>query len=204
MKGRAEKRAVLIVDDHTMVREGLAALVASDPALRVSGLCGTYDEAIRAAGADPPDVAVIDFSLPDRSGLELIGALGGLGRPVPSLLLTMHRERSIHESAIRAGAAGTLVKDDAADALIFEILRILKIPRGPSRAPVLSARETEVVGLLLDGYTSKEIAEKMRLSPRTIDTYRERLHSKFGSRNLAELALRSSRFRLREGGQLSS
>lgn len=200
MNEKPAKRTILIVDDHTMVREGLTALVSSEPSLRVSGMCGTYEEAIQIVRQTPPDIAVVDYSLPGQTGLELIKYLANLEQPVPSILLTMYKENVIHQSALRFGAVGTLVKDHAADALINEILRALKIPSDRSQTPVLSARETEVLGLLLDGWTSKEIAGKIGLSPRTIDTYRERLHNKFGSRNLAELTLRASRFRL--GGSM--
>ncbi|MGE9267086.1 MAG: response regulator transcription factor [Verrucomicrobiales bacterium] len=178
---------VLIVDDHAILREGLAALINPDPRLEVVGFAGTVEEATTFTGHHRVDCAIVDFNLPGRSGLDFIEHLSQSGSPCLSILLTMHSDSWIGKEAATRGASATLLKNDASRVLIGRLLRLLDPSSSPPHTPILSRRENEVLSFLREGLTSKEIGVRLGISNKTVDTYRERLHQKFGVSNTAQL-----------------
>ncbi len=196
---------ILIVDDHPLVREGLARVLVTQPDLCVWGEAASVAEAWQRLEAGLPDVAVVDLSLPGTSGMVLIKELQARHPEVPVLVLSMHEEVYYAERALRAGARGYLMKHEPADRII-EALRtlargdvylspriagdvmngILK-GRGRSRragghSPIdrLSDRELQVLELIGQGYGTARIAAHLTLSAKTIETYRAHLRQKLG------------------------
>ena len=198
---------ILLADDHTVVRESLAA------ALRNSGDClivaesGDGITAIETALSVRPDVAIIDISMPRLSGMEVVRRLTAELPRTRVLVLTMHEEEEYVLQMIRAGAAGYLVKH-AAIAELLNAVRALAaggVYFGPYAAKILAAqvqhpqqlpddpygalspREREVLHLVVEGLTTKEIARRLEIGVKTAENHRGRLLSKLGMRNSAEL-----------------
>ena len=177
-----------------MLCEGLSALVNSDPRLQVIGFANSSHEAIRFCQKETIDCALIDFSLPDQPGTELISFLSQNHPDCVSILLTMHKELAIHQQALELGAAAVILKESASEKLICEIVRQLKLPGPVIERPTLSAREQQVLQATKDGLTAKEIGSLLGISHKTVETYRERLFLKFGVRNTNQLIYSSIRY----------
>ena len=209
---------LLLADDHTVLRESLVA------ALRASGDCVVVAEAgdgvsaIEQALATRPDVAVIDISMPRLNGIEVVRRLTAELPKTRVLVLTMHEEEEYVLHMVRAGAAGYLLKH-AATAELLKAVRELAaggVHFGPYAAKVLadqiqqpqrmpadpygelSAREREVLHLMADGLTTKEISKKLEISVKTAENHRGRVLAKLGLRNSAELVRYAMRKRLVE------
>ena len=199
---------VLIVDDHPIVREGLAELINREKDLAVCGQADSGCRGLEAIEALAPDVAIIDLSLDDINGLTLIKNLRSRGITIPVLVLSMHEESLYAERALRAGAQGYIMKREAPTRVITAIRkvlggevylsdtmaarvmqRIVGIPSRSSASPVsrLSDRELEVYAFIGQGLKTREIAAKLHLSVKTIETYREHIKEKIGLRNATEL-----------------
>ena len=202
------KRRILLVDDHPMTREGLAANINRQPDLAVCGEAGDPAEAISALAALGPDLMVTDMTMPGRSGIEFIKDVHAMRSELPILVLSMHDEMLYAERALRAGARGYLMKD-AGSAKVLEIIRLIlsgqsyvspamsarlldavtgRRPRGSS-SPIekLSDREFEVFRLLGRGKSTKEIAEALNLSPKTVDVHRGRIKGKLQFKDATSL-----------------
>ena len=196
---------VLIIEDHAIVRRGLAQILDSEPDLEVAGEAATGAEGLRMIGAAAYDVVVLDVSLPDRSGLEVLDAAQQLRPGLRVLVLTMHSEKQYAVRAIRAGAAGYLTKESAPEALVRALRAILAGRRnitpavaeelaievgggrtGPAHER-LSNRELEVLRGIVQGHAIKEMAADLELSEKTVSTYRARLLEKMGMKHNAEL-----------------
>lgn len=209
---RRGKRRVLIVDDHPIVRQGLALLINQEHDLAVCGQAEDAHEAIRAIRESEPDMVIVDISLKDTSGVELIKDLQVQHPNLPILTLSMHDEAVYGERALRAGARGYIMKQEATEKVVTAIRRVLageiyvsdgmaakmvsKLVGGPSRktgSPVerLSDRELEVFRMLGEGYNTREMAEKLHLSIKTIETYRAHIKDKLALADASEL-LRSA------------
>lgn len=203
-----ETASVFIVDDHPIVREGLAELINREKDLHVCGQAESGEQAMDAAFRLKPDIFVIDLSLQDVSGLSLIKDLRGRSVEAPILVLSMHDENLYAERALRAGAQGYIMKREAPTKVIDAIRLVLKGEvylstelaarvmqrlvgsRGPAEIPSvtrLSDRELEVYSLIGQGLKTREIAGKLNLSVKTIETYREHIKEKLGLRNATEL-----------------
>ncbi len=206
---------VLLADDHAIVRSGLRALLAAEADLQVVGEAATGREAVAKAEALRPDVVVMDISMPDMDGLEATRAIRERGLPSQVVVLTVHADDEYLFQALDAGACGYVVKS-ASDTDLVEAIRLAargqvflypstvrrvlseyvrsRGQRGHA-AEKLSPREREVLRLTAAGYTNQEIAQELGISPKTVDTYRQRIMEKLGLERRSELV----RYALRKG-----
>ena len=205
---RRGKRTVLIVDDHPIVRQGLAQLINQEHDLVVCGQAEDAHEAIRAVRENEPDMVIVDISLKDTSGVELIKDLQVQHPELPILTLSMHDEAVYGERALRAGARGYIMKQEAIEKVVTAIRRVLagevyvsdgmaakmvsKLVGGASKrtgslVERLSDRELEVFRMLGEGYNTRETAEKLHLSVKTIETYRAHIKDKLALQDASEL-----------------
>ena len=199
---------IFIVDDHPLVRSGLRQLIEGDADFRVCCEAASVSEAMRVIAECPPDLAIIDLSLPDGNGLELVKRLQAHHPEVLILVCSMHEEDLFAERALQAGANGYINKQEAADQVVHAIRWLLKgklyvSPRVEERlfeggdgnaqdsvqSPMdrLSNRELEVFQLIGRGLGSGELADKLHLSIKTIETYRANIKKKLGLRTANEL-----------------
>jgi DNA-binding NarL/FixJ family response regulator len=204
----ARKHRVFIVDDHPLVREGLTNLINSQSDLIVCGEAKDSSEAIDAITKEPPDVAIIDISLTNESGLELIKNLVKQFPQVAVVVLSMHDESLYAERALRAGARGYVMKHETSKSVLASIrrviagdiyvserilnriaLRLTSARRRAASSPVerLSDRELEIFRLLGQGRAPSEIARDLNLSLKTVQAYCARAKEKFGVTSLTEL-----------------
>lgn len=191
---------VLLADDHAMMREGLAALLAG-AGMEIVGSVGTGRDAVRAAMAMLPDVVVMDLSMPEMNGMDATQEICARLPAVQVVVLSMHANREHVYLALNAGATGYVLKDAASTELVSAVRaacagrRYVSPALGPllessgKRGPVasLSARERQVLQLVVEGRTSAEIAQAANLSTKTVETYRSRLMQKLGVSDLASL-----------------
>ena len=204
----------MLVDDHPLMREGLAQLINQEPDLTV---CGQFDNAGGAFEAIPtlrPDLAIVDLSLKESSGLELVKNTKALYPKLRILILSMHEESLYAERALHAGAAGYIMKEEAADKVLGAIRQVLgggvylsdtlsaqlmrqmvggKAQPGPSSMERLSDRELEVFNLIGQGRSTRQIAEQLHLSIKTIESHRAHIKEKLHLGNSAELVHRAIR-----------
>ena len=206
---------VLIADDHTLVRESLVGLLQAAGDMQVVAQAADGIEAVEKALQTRPDVVVADLSMPRLNGIEVVRRLHEALPDTKILVLTMHQEEEYVLQAVRAGAAGYLVKDSAAAELLAAV-RSLREGRGyfgpqasktladqlqhPERTlddPYgrLTPREREVFHLMAEGLTTKEIARRLDISVKTAENHRARVLGKLDVRNTAELV----RLALRKG-----
>jgi DNA-binding NarL/FixJ family response regulator len=198
---------VLLADDHSIVRAGLRRLIEESGDMIVVAEAADGREALRAVESTPPDVAVIDLSMPGIDGLEVISRLHAAFPSLPLLVLTMHEEGQYVVRAIEAGAMGYITKQSAPEQLVNAIRKVvggsrfltdeaaealaLRVARGASGQSVLdtlSMRELQVLRRLAMGATNREIASMYGISIKTVDTYRFRILKKLDLRNNAELS----------------
>jgi DNA-binding NarL/FixJ family response regulator len=204
----AERRRVFIVDDHPLVREGLANLINQQPDLMVCGQAEDAAQTLAGIGATRAELALIDISLKTASGLELVKDLKVHHPDVALIVLSMHDEMLYAERAIRAGARGYVMKRETTKEVLTAIRRVLQgdvyvservvnlmarrigSPRKATAAtPVeqLSDRELEIFRLLGQGRTTSQIAADLHLSLKTVQAYCARAKEKFGVDSLTEL-----------------
>ena len=197
---------ILIADDHGVVAEGLKHVVESQSDMQVVGLVSDGREAVRMAKAHAPDVVLMDLSMPEMNGADATRAiLEGCGPGCRVIVLSMYADREYVRRALKAGASGYVVKRSAAEELVEAIRAVHTGSRylSPRVADVviddyaapgsgdplerLSAREREVLQLVAEGRTGAEIATRLSLSQKTVETYRARLVAKLGIRDVAGL-----------------
>ena len=195
-------KRIFVVDDHPMLREGILRQVESTPGLQVCGEAATAKDAFQEIQRVLPDLVLMDISLPDKSGLELIKDLQSFVPQVAILVFSMHDEILYAERVMRAGAKGYLMKGAGSDKLKEAIQRVLsgelylssKISTqiinglsGKNSANLglrrLSDRELEIFDLIGRGHTNMQIAEKLHISVRTVDAHRTNIKAKL---NLAD------------------
>lgn len=191
---------VLIADDHEIVRDGLKRILAAHPDLQVAGEAASGDAALALVKANDYDIAMLDMSMPGLSGLDLIKRLK-IERPkLRILVLSMHGESQYAARVLKAGAAGYLNKDSAAELLVTTIRKIAAggVHIGDAVAATLlgadkplhealSDREFEVMRLLVEGLGPTEIAERLHLSVKTVSTHKTRILEKLKLGSTAEL-----------------
>lgn len=199
---------ILLVDDHPLMRKGLAMSLDSEPDFTVVAQCASAEEAMDVLEEANPDLAVVDVSLPGMSGLELIKHVLALREDLKILVASRHDESLYAERAIRAGARGYVMKLEAADVILKAVRRVLNggiyvseeinerllmgMARGhqalaTSPLEVLSDRELEVFEMTGKGHGTRDIAEKLHLSVKTVESYRARIKNKLNLSSAAEL-----------------
>lgn len=196
---------ILVVDDHSIVREGLKQILADNTEMIVAGEASTAQEALQKVRAGNFDMVIMDISLPDRNGLEVLEQIKSFLPKLPILILSMHAEEQYATRAFKAGASGYLTKESASEQLILAIQKVAQGGKyvSPSLAEklvfelvkdsqkplheVLSDRELQVLCLFASGKTLTEVSQILCLSVKTISTHRARILEKMGMRNNAEL-----------------
>ncbi len=208
-----QKRSILIVDDHPMLRRGLIALIENEPDLAVCGEASTCPATLDAMKNSKPDLVIVDLGLEGCNGLDLIKELKSHHPGTPALVLSMHDESLYAERACRAGARGYVSKQQLDDTVLIAIRRLLKGEMYLSEkmaalyaekflggrtvqenAPlaVLTDRELEVFRLIGQGQTTRQIAKRLHLSIKTIESYREHIKQKLTIPSGSELVQRAT------------
>ncbi len=202
------QRQILIVDDHPIVREGLAQLLAQEPDLQVCGGAAGSAEAVRAVAERRPDLVVIDISLKESHGLDLIHRIRSTDENIKLLVWSMHDDKVYAERALREGADGYVNKQERTEAVVDAIRRVLageiylspeisKYLLQPVRLrqrgrensiSVLSNRELEVFEMIGRGMTTRLIARQLDVRPKTVEAHRENIKRKMRLKNSAELS----------------
>ena len=206
------KKRILVVDDHPIVRQGLSQLINREPDLTVCGEAHDASSALEAIVASRPDLLIVDISLEGPDGLDLLKTIRLRDASLPVLILSMHDEFLYAERALRAGASGYIMKQAATDGLLVAIrkilggdiylsermaarlLRQLASHAAPvSRSPLedLSDRELEVFRLIGQGHGTREIAEMLHVSVKTIEAYQAHIKEKLSLKNSRELMQRA-------------
>lgn len=200
---------ILVVDDHSIVRHGLTLLLKREADLDVCGEAGSFDEAIAAVAEQQPEVVLVDITLKDRSGLDLIKELIVRHPGIRCLVLSMHDEAEYADRALRAGARGYVMKEDADEVVVQAIRHVLKgeiyvSPVMSNRLihqmsqdksdrddqvgiASLTEREREVFECLGEGLSTRKIAEKYSLSERTVEVHRANIKKKLRVDDVAQV-----------------
>ena len=193
--------SLLIVDDHPMVTEGLKAIFNHIENMDVKGCVGNAYEAITFLKNNRVDVAMVDINLPEVSGIELCEKIRAEFSDVMVLGMSTFRERNYISGMIQAGASGYLVKSASKEEILQAVQAAVNgklylsvdvnaasvSPKSKGNVPVLTHREKEVLNLIAEGYTNHQMAEKLFISPHTIDSHRKNLLNKFEVKNTAAL-----------------
>jgi DNA-binding NarL/FixJ family response regulator len=209
---------ILIVDDHPLVRTGLAQLISDCPDLEVCGEAADMAEALKQIDASSPDLAIIDLSLAGGSGLDLIEHIKSRDRNILMLVASMHDETLYAERVLAAGACGYINKQEAQESIIQAIRQVLngkvylsqhmteRLLSGMVDAigekrdiDSLSNRELQVFELIGQGVTTSQMAEQLNLSVKTIETHQAHIKKKLGLGSAHELNQRAIRWVMDEG-----
>ena len=194
---------VLIADDHSIFRQGLSELLAGAPGIEVAGSARDGAEALDKARRIQPDVLVLDLSMPVLDGFEVIRRVVGEKLPVRLIVLSMHKDPSAIRRALSSGADGYILKEDAFDELergiraVASGLRFLSPPvrtawngpEGVGTREELTPREREVVALIAEGRSTREIAVALGIGVKTVETHRQHVMEKLGFRKSAQIAV---------------
>ncbi len=207
----AAMTTILVVDDHAVVRLGLREVISHEPDMSVCGEASEAADAMALASETRPDVVIIDLSLKDSNGMDLIRDVSALMPATAILVLSMHEESFYAERALRAGARGYVMKEEGADNIIEAIREVMagriflspkmstlmlekasgRTPRQRSPEAALSNRELEVFELVGHGLGPTDVAQKLGLSVKTVETYRSHIKNKLGLENAAILRQRA-------------
>jgi DNA-binding NarL/FixJ family response regulator len=205
------KKTILIVDDHSLFRDGLKAIIDRESKYEVVGEAGNGRDAIRLVRRLKPDVALVDMSLPDQSGIELTRDILRFSPNTRIMIVSMYSKIDYIVGAFRAGATGYVIKESASDKLLQGIDAVLKgdyfmdtsvsqkvvkkmvgfqekeVKFTDAAYDTLTAREQEVLVLIAEGYSNREIGERLFISPKTVDNHRSNIMQKLGLRSTIEL-----------------
>ncbi len=208
MKSKPKRKRILVVDDHPLMREGVAQWIQRAPGLEVCGQAESAAQALEMAGKLKPDLVLTDISLTNSNGLELTKDLHSLQPGLPVLVLSMHEESLYAGRALRAGARGYIMKRSGGDRVVQAIGEVLqgRIVLSPEMAthlleeysgrcsrsgraslPSLTDREFEVLQLFGEAMSNREIAQQLHLSIKTVETHRMNLSRKLKLKNAAQL-----------------
>jgi DNA-binding NarL/FixJ family response regulator len=204
----AKKSKVFVVDDHPIVRQGLALLINRESDLMVCGEAEDAQTAIQAVATAKPDVLVVDISLSGPDGLDLLKDVRMRHPELPVLILSMHDESIYAERALRAGAQGYIMKQEATEKVLVALRRILcgeiyvserianrmlqryigsRSTGRPSSIADLTDRELEVFRLIGEGHSTRQIAEELHISVKTVESYQAHIKEKLSLRSAREL-----------------
>ena len=214
----SDRKTVVIVDDHPMFRIGLKSILARDDTYEVVGEAGTAVEALKLAKKQVPDYMIIDISLPDKNGIELTREVLRLLPDCKVLIVSMHTKIFYVTEALRMGALGYLVKESTSETLLKGLDAVSKGRRfvDPSLSKEiaedlgeagesnmvdiaykrLTKREQEIMRLVAEGFTTKEIAERLFISIKTVDNHRANIMNKLGIHRTVELIRYAARIGL--------
>jgi len=207
----ADKIAIMIVDDHPLFREGLKSIIGRDQRYEIVDEAGSGQSALEKAAKIKPDLIMIDLSLPDMSGIQLTRQILAKLPQIKIIIVTMHSKVDYMAEAFQAGATGFVVKESAAEGLLKGIETVLKgdyfldsavsaqvvetLKKLPGKETkindavygTLTAREQEILRLLAEGLSAKEIAQKLFISPKTVENHRANLMNKLDLHSTIEL-----------------
>jgi two-component system response regulator NreC len=206
-------RRIIVADDHGVLRAGLRALLNDEPDLEVAGEAADGDEALRLTRELEPDIVLMDINMPGCGGIETTRRLMELRPNVRVLILTVHEDKSLLQAAIRAGAAGYILKRAVESELIDAIRAVahgdLYVHPAMTRAlledthhipamerevtQTLTPREVEVLRLIAQGHTNRQIADLLHIGVRTVESHRANLMDKLGLRSRVELVRYASK-----------
>lgn len=221
---RPPKHRILLVDDHPLMRSGLTMLLNSTADLEVCAEAGNAAEAVGMILKINPDIVVLDLGLPDRNGLEVLKDFQVMNPNLPVLVVSMHDEMLYAERTLRAGARGYVMKEAGGEKLLEAIRSVAegrvfvsakvssellgnlgrKTSANPSRDLMLdrlSDREFEIFRMLGEGHSTRIIAERLRLSPKTVDAHRANIKSKLSLKNGAALVRQAVRWNEMQSGR---
>jgi DNA-binding NarL/FixJ family response regulator len=211
----APPHRLLLVDDHAVVRHGIAMMLSGEKDLVVAAEAGTIAEALAAIDQDPPDLMVVDITLKEGSGLTLVQEARKRRPGLKALVLSMHDEAEYAEKALRAGALGYVMKEHADEVIIDAIRHVLtgqvfvsadvsarmlkQMVAGGAEEPAtgidsLTEREREIFAGMGEGLTTKKIAEKFGLSARTVEVHRANIKRKMNCEDAAQLLREAVRY----------
>ena len=214
-----EKKTIFIVDDHPLLRQGLTMLINREPDLTVCGEAEDATSALKAIASAVPDVLIVDISLNGPDGLDLLKNLRALYPEMPVLILSMHDESIYAERALRARANGYIMKQEATEKVLVAVRRILngeiylsgrmsnkllqhyltgQSAENDSRIAALSDRELEVFRLIGEGLGTRQIADALHLSMKTVESYQAHLKEKLSLRSGRELMQHAIQWSLNE------
>ncbi len=194
---------VIIADDHTIFRQGLLQLLGSAEGVEIIGEAKDGHGALELVLETNPDVAILDISMPGLGGLGVAEEIFKQGSPTRVIFLTVHNNPAVANRALKAGVSGYVVKDNAFEDLLYalrtvvsggtfispslagEVLQADKVGVGQDK--ILTRREREILGLIASGLTNKQIAHKLFLSVKTVETHRARMMRKLGLHTMADL-----------------
>jgi len=205
------KKTVLIIDDHPLFREGLKAIIERDSKFEVVGEAGTGREGLRMVKKLKPDLVLVDISLPDQSGIELTREIRSLILDTRVMIVSMHSKIDYIAEAFQAGATGYVIKESASERLLHALEYVSrgeyfldssvsqevvkKLMESPAREAkitnaaygTLTPREQEVMRLLAEGLSAKQVAKKLFISPKTVENHRSNIMSKLDLHSTVEL-----------------
>jgi len=215
-----KKKSILIVDDHPLVREGLKVIIGRSSKFEVVGEAGEAREGFRMAEKLKPDLVLLDISLPDESGIELTRRIKSALPEARILIVSMHSKIDYVTEAFKAGATGYLVKESAAERLLTAlesvatgehyldspvshslIQQLIKSPEKNMKVAdgaygSLTPREQEILSVLAEALSVREIADKLFISPKTVENHRTNIMKKLGLHSSIELARYAARIGL--------
>jgi len=199
MEPSATRRRILLVDDHPLLRKGLSELINQEPDLMVAGEAEDGPQALQVLAETRFDLAIVDISLPGVDGIEVLKSLKERYPELPALVVSMHDESLFAERALRAGARGFIMKQEAVESILTAVRRVLagqiyvseriatrmlkKLVDGDTRPSartldVLTDRELTIFRLIGQGYGTRQIAEQLHLSAKTVESHRAHIKEK--------------------------
>lgn len=207
---------IILAEDHALMREGLRALIENVPDMEVVGEAGDGREAIRLIRKLCPDVVIMDVSMPGLNGIDATSQILGEEHPVRIIALSMHSDRRFVEKMLKAGASGYLLKNCASKELVFAVRAVSRggsylspgvaggivkeylalmdaSEEARNREP--TGREREIIQMIAEGAGTRDIAQRLNLSPKTVESHRRRVMEKLNLGSIAEL----TKYAIREG-----